>query len=641
MRLRRAALAGAFLIGLSTFQAEFDFGVPQFNFLFQPMLITLAAAVALTSARLWGGRGTALAAVVFFLIMRGLTALLVGGFWDEVTPHMPLYLAEAIIVEAVAFFMSTRRPLVFGVVSGGLIGTVGLAAEWAWSHVWMPLPWPSTLLPDAIVACLLMGVAGGVIGAFVGTTLRVRRQPLPAGMKPALAGAALIVVALVGFGLNTSADKGVKGTVALRDLPSADGGRSVEATVRLDPPDAAKDARWLTATDWQGGKLIVNRLEKVGDGVYRTTQPIPVHGEWKSLIRLHTGNSLTAIPIYLPEDKAIPAKGVPATPAFTRTFIADKEILQREAKDASPGLWAVAYGVVLLIVIALLGLLSWALLRLSAGGAEPPRSTGGRFTRRTAETVRPRAGRPMSEHVRIVIVGSGFAGLGMAIRLKQAGIEDFVVLERADEVGGTWQANTYPGCAVRRAVAPVLVLVRAEPVLDADVLAPAGDPRLPARVRAALRRPAPRPLRPRRAGGAVGRGRAALGARDVAGRLHRRPRRRRHGRPERAVVPRHPRPRDVRGRRVPLGAVGQRARRPRRARRGHRHGRLGDPDRPARSSRTSSSCRSTSARRRGSCRGGTGRSPSPSGRCTGGCRPRSSRCAPASTGRASCSCSAS
>ncbi|HEX2410205.1 MAG TPA: NAD(P)/FAD-dependent oxidoreductase [Solirubrobacteraceae bacterium] len=47
----------------------------------------------------------------------------------------------------------------------------------------------------------------------------------------------------------------------------------------------------------------------------------------------------------------------------------------------------------------------------------------------------------------IVIVGSGFSGLGMAIRLKQAGIHDFAVLERAGDVGGTWQANTYPGCA--------------------------------------------------------------------------------------------------------------------------------------------------------------------------------------------------
>ncbi|ASK36274.1 4-hydroxyacetophenone monooxygenase [Alcanivorax sp. N3-2A] len=47
----------------------------------------------------------------------------------------------------------------------------------------------------------------------------------------------------------------------------------------------------------------------------------------------------------------------------------------------------------------------------------------------------------------VLIVGAGFAGLGMAIRLKQAGIEDFVILERANQVGGTWRDNTYPGAA--------------------------------------------------------------------------------------------------------------------------------------------------------------------------------------------------
>ncbi|HUA74928.1 MAG TPA: NAD(P)/FAD-dependent oxidoreductase [Solirubrobacteraceae bacterium] len=50
-------------------------------------------------------------------------------------------------------------------------------------------------------------------------------------------------------------------------------------------------------------------------------------------------------------------------------------------------------------------------------------------------------------HHRVAIVGSGFSGLGAAIRLKQEGIEDFVVLERAEELGGTWRENTYPGCA--------------------------------------------------------------------------------------------------------------------------------------------------------------------------------------------------
>lgn len=47
----------------------------------------------------------------------------------------------------------------------------------------------------------------------------------------------------------------------------------------------------------------------------------------------------------------------------------------------------------------------------------------------------------------IVIVGTGFAGLCMAIRLKKAGIHDFTLLEQADEVGGTWRDNRYPGAA--------------------------------------------------------------------------------------------------------------------------------------------------------------------------------------------------
>jgi cation diffusion facilitator CzcD-associated flavoprotein CzcO len=49
--------------------------------------------------------------------------------------------------------------------------------------------------------------------------------------------------------------------------------------------------------------------------------------------------------------------------------------------------------------------------------------------------------------VHVAIVGSGFGGLGAAIRLREAGLEDFVVLERANDLGGTWRENTYPGCA--------------------------------------------------------------------------------------------------------------------------------------------------------------------------------------------------
>ncbi|MFY9915060.1 MAG: NAD(P)/FAD-dependent oxidoreductase, partial [Nocardioidaceae bacterium] len=46
-----------------------------------------------------------------------------------------------------------------------------------------------------------------------------------------------------------------------------------------------------------------------------------------------------------------------------------------------------------------------------------------------------------------VIIGSGFSGLGMAIKLKQSGRNNFVILEKDDDLGGTWRDNTYPGCA--------------------------------------------------------------------------------------------------------------------------------------------------------------------------------------------------
>ncbi len=54
---------------------------------------------------------------------------------------------------------------------------------------------------------------------------------------------------------------------------------------------------------------------------------------------------------------------------------------------------------------------------------------------------------PAANDLEIVIIGAGFSGLGMGIRLLGAGIRSFTILERAGEVGGTWRDNSYPGCA--------------------------------------------------------------------------------------------------------------------------------------------------------------------------------------------------
>ena len=67
--------------------------------------------------------------------------------------------------------------------------------------------------------------------------------------------------------------------------------------------------------------------------------------------------------------------------------------------------------------------------------------------RRSAATTAARSAKGRRRHVRVLIVGSGFAGLGAAIKLSKAGRADYLVIERGSEVGGTWRDNTYPGAA--------------------------------------------------------------------------------------------------------------------------------------------------------------------------------------------------
>jgi cation diffusion facilitator CzcD-associated flavoprotein CzcO len=58
---------------------------------------------------------------------------------------------------------------------------------------------------------------------------------------------------------------------------------------------------------------------------------------------------------------------------------------------------------------------------------------------------------------RVVVIGAGFAGIGMAIALKRAGIDDFVVGDRAGSLGGTWRDNNYPGLVPQ--LAPRLAVI--------------------------------------------------------------------------------------------------------------------------------------------------------------------------------------
>jgi hypothetical protein len=227
----------------------------------------------------------------------------------------------------------------------------------------------------------------------MGARLAADELPRTRPLRTAAVLASAVVAALVGFALLKPADHGVSASVQLRDVPGPQAGRYVDATVRLAPRTAADHAEWLTSTSWQGGDLVVDRLKRVGPGVYRTTEPIPVHGSWKTMIRMQHGASLTAIPVYLPDDPAIPVKGVPASRSFTREFVADHKLLQREQKAASPALWAIAYAVVLSIALGFLALLAWGIHRVSTAGeaSSPvrPRTPGKRTRQDRDRTLSP------------------------------------------------------------------------------------------------------------------------------------------------------------------------------------------------------------------------------------------------------------
>ena len=386
------ALAGAFLIGLSTLQVEFDFGVPQFRLLEHPVLLALGASIGLVAARLRVGRGGAIAAALFFIVLRGALAIGIGSLGRTI-PHFPLYIVEALLVEAVALRVSRDRQLTFGAIAGLAIGTVGFAGEWLWSRVWMPIGWSGDLLPEAIPLVAMAGVAGGLLGGLAGraVSVDVERQPTRRGLAPV---AWLGAVAAIGIALPMGAHENWTAELTLAPAPAADGQDQAFVTVELDPPDAAVDAAWFHILSWQGadqtsdgGSKLVE-LVRQPDGSYTSAEPVPVSGIAKTLVRLHTGDSLQAVPVYLPEDAAIPADEVPAEDG-ARAFVREKLILQREARTDNVGLERTAYVLLAGLAALWMVILSWGLARIERPPTrKPPRRATTR--RRPAPHLRPR-----------------------------------------------------------------------------------------------------------------------------------------------------------------------------------------------------------------------------------------------------------
>jgi hypothetical protein len=370
--VRQASAMGGLLLGMSVFQGEYDFDVPQFRLVLEPLMIAGAAGIALVAARLFMGRGGALAATAFFLVIRGGIALIVGPAFGEILPTFPLYLGSAVLVELLALVLPlARRPLVFGAVAGVAIGTLGHLTELGWTQVVQSLSWGSDLAVEGTLMALAGGVAGGLLGALLAVGLR-RRLPRPAVARTVLVGSLVVLAAGVANGLVATVPDDLEATFGVENVLADP--RTANVTVQLDPAGFVDEPSWVQITSWQGDGLVVTQLERTGEGTYRTTEPVPLHGTWKTLLRIHDGRTLAAVPIYLPADEAIGAEEVPAEDGVTREAVPEKEILQRELKDDSPGwLWTASNLVVLLCTLALVAAISWGVGRYSrlAGRREP------------------------------------------------------------------------------------------------------------------------------------------------------------------------------------------------------------------------------------------------------------------------------
>ena len=297
-RWAQVVLLGFLLGALTDLQGEFGFGVPQFRLLYHPITVAVTAGFALVLARVVLGRYGALKTLAVYYVVGALP--LAAGLLeaDRTVNRMPLYLAAAVAVEVVA--AHARRPLVLGALAGLAAGTIGVAAEWAWSQVWMPYPWSEGLLPEAALLTATAGTAAGVLAARVGVALTgsdlaagERRLPAAPAVAAALALIAVLAVPLPRSGISANA------TIE----PVASTGDSTRLRVTLDPPGAARGADWFRVMAIHGGSTEQVDLRAVGGGTYVTERAVPVGGERDVVLRLARGESMASVMVYSAGDE--------------------------------------------------------------------------------------------------------------------------------------------------------------------------------------------------------------------------------------------------------------------------------------------------------------------------------------------------
>lgn len=372
------AAAAGLLISFGAMQLEFDDGVPQWQALYQPVLIGLGATLPMVAARVALGPWAALRITAAFLAVRGLVAVIVGPVLGHVTPHFPLYLGIALCVEA-AYALTARRPALISALSAGaLAGTAGLASEWTFSHLWGRVPWQPQML-HGIWAAVLVSIAAAVLGAALAGAVSWRR-PLIAPRIAVLAGVATLLLLAVPLprqdvpvNVNVVATKVGPATPTLDRF--GNGALHQDAAIELDitPAAAVRDADFFWVKVWQGGGSMSAPLTEVAPGHWRASQPVPTGGTWKTILLFGKGSLVMAAPVAMPSDPEYGQPAIPLQAQRTEQLVPAAKVLMREAHGGAAWPAMVAYGALGLVTVGWLAVLIAGAVSLGRGGGTPGR----------------------------------------------------------------------------------------------------------------------------------------------------------------------------------------------------------------------------------------------------------------------------
>ena len=314
------------LQGLLAPMGEFSFGVPQFQHLYHPVLLTIASGFALTAMRLALGAKAMVGITLFTVIFDRLDVLGGGGDMPATTRSPGILLGSMVAVLLVGALIGTDSRLRFAIASGLGVSTLGLAAEFAYNQS-AQQPWRTSLLPDAFFVSALAGVAAAVLATGLCVAIIGRgTRPIP-GAVFAAAAVALLVALLLPLPRNVGE---VVGDVTLEKTD--DGHAFVD--VQLEPANAADDARWFQVSTWQGGNLELSDMEEVGPGHWRSEEPVTIEGSGKTLLRLHRGDEMMTVPIRMPADEEIDEPEIPAEDR-RMPFAGEKQYLMRETYEGA------------------------------------------------------------------------------------------------------------------------------------------------------------------------------------------------------------------------------------------------------------------------------------------------------------------